>query len=292
MALFSLSTLGFVIGSELLIRFYAAPGDSYETLRHDFQRGGDTAVAFGDSRAASGILETSGFANFAGAGESLATSLGKLDAYVASGRGRHVLLQLGPQSFSFYRLSLKQSESLEDFLDPTPRVLQMLRPHFRRYLFDYWSAVLRDPKRLFAEAQKTAPSTPKTVPRVTDTPEDARRRQAMIRTQLHIPVPGYAATDDMKRMRESLKQVRDAGITLCLVTFPVSSAYRKAAGEFPIFSNIRTDFSVLADELGISYFDLWDAYEDDYFGNVDHLNQDGARRLSGDLRRVCKGEAS
>ncbi len=293
MALFIVSALGFTVGSELLIRHHVAPGNGYDALRRAFHHGDDTEVAFGDSRAVSGILENAGFTNFAGAGESLATSLGKLDAYAArggaAGRNRRVLLQLGPQHFSFYRLSLDQTDLLADFLDPGRRRLQMLRPHFRRYLFDYWAAVLRDPGRLFAETGTIAPSRPKAEPRVNEMPADARQRQAMIRTQLHIPVPGYAATADMKHLLGTLKRARDAGITLCLVTFPVSSAYRDAAGYFPIFSDIRAAYGALAEDLGIAYVDLWDAFEDDYFGNVDHLNRDGSRRLSDELRRLCKG---
>lgn len=291
MALFSLSALVFIIGSELLIHLYVAPGNGYDVIKCAFHDGDDTAVAFGDSRAASGILEASGFTNFAAAGESLETSLGKFNAYVASGRGRYVLLQLGPQHFSFYRLSLDQADLLEDFLDPEPRTLQMLRPHFRRYLFDYWATLLRDPARLFAGPQKTeaTPIEPKSMPRLRNMPVDVRQRQAMIRTQLHIPVPGFADTADMKRLQGSLVRARDAGITLCLVTFPVSTAYRDAAGDFPVFSKIRNAYGTLATDLDITYVDLWEAYGDDYFANVDHLNDDGARRLSDDLRRVCKG---
>lgn len=295
-ALFSLSTLGFVVGSELFVRLHVAPGNSYDALKRAFHSGNDMAVAFGDSRAASGILEDSGFTNFAAAGESLKTTLGKLDAYVAagaaSGRGRRVLLQLGPQHFSFYRLTLEQAELLEYFLDAEPRYLQMLRPHFRRYLFEYWAAVLRDPARLFAEPEKATSNEPTAMPRLREMSANARLRQAAIRTQLHIPVPGYAATADMKRLRGTLEWVRDAGVTLCLVTFPVSSAYRDAAAYFPIFDDIRTAYRALADDLRITYIDLWNAYEDDYFANVDHLNRDGSRRLSGDLRRVCKSGGS
>ncbi len=292
MALFSLSTLGFVIGSELLIRFHVAPGNSYDVLKRAFHSGDDMAAAFGDSRAVSGILEDSGFTNFAAAGESLKTTLGKLDAYVASGRARYVLLQLGPQHFSFYRLSLNQSDLLEDFLDAEPRSLQMLRPHFRRYLFDYWNAMLRDPARLFVGPEKTTLSEPAAIPRLLEIAADTRRRQAAIRTQLHIPAPGFAATADMKQLRGTLERTRDAGVTLCLVTFPVSSAYRDAAGQFPIFGQIRAAYGALAEKVGIAYVDLWDTYEDDYFGNVDHLNQDGSRRLSDDLRRICKSDDS
>ena len=292
MALFSLSSIGFVVGSEMLIRFYVAPGNSYDDLKRAFHSGNSIAAAFGDSQAASGILDDSGFTNFAAPGESLGTTLGKLDAYVASGRARHVLLQLGPQDFSFYRLSLDQSDLLGDFLDVEPRILQMLRPQFRRYLFEYWAAVLSDPGRLFAEPETTTSSKSEAVPRVLEMSADARRLQAMIRTQLHIPVPGYAATADMKRLRDTVKRTQDAGVMLCLVTFPVSSTYREAAGYYSVFSDIRVYFDAFARELGITYVDLWDAYEDDYFGNVDHLNRDGARRLSSDLRHACKGAGS
>jgi hypothetical protein len=288
MALFSLSTLGFIVGSELLVRFQVVPGNSYDIQKRAFHGSDNKAVAFGDSRAASGILKESGFTNFAAAGESLETTLGKLEAYVASGRARYVLLQLGPQHFSFYRLSLNQAALLEDFLDIEPRFLQMLRPQFRRYLFDYWAAILRNPSRLFSNTDKNASNEPNAIPRLRERPADARQRQAMIRTQLHIPVPGYASTADMKRLRDTLTRVRDSGVTLCLVSFPVSSTYRDAAGYYPIFDQIRADYAALSTDLGITYVDLWDAYGDDNFANVDHLNQDGAIRLSGDLRRICK----
>jgi hypothetical protein len=291
MALFGVSALGFVMGSELLIRFHVAPDNSFDAVKRAFHEGDNTAMAFGDSRAASAILDPSGFANFAAAGENLETSLGKLAAAVAKGRLRHALVQLGPQHFSFYRLSLDQAELLEDFLQTEPRTMQMLRPNFRRYLFDYWLAMLRDPGRLFA-APEASSNKPEAVPRLARMTPHAQRRQAMIRSQLHIPVPGFAATADMTRLRETLARVRDAGVSLCLVTFPVSSLYRAAAGNYPIYGEIRAAYAALANDLGVIYVDFWDAFADDNFSNVDHLNGDGARRMSGELRRACKGGAS
>jgi hypothetical protein len=286
--LFSLSILGFVAGSELLIRFLVAPGNSYDAVKHAFHSGRDTAVVFGDSRAVSGFVPGSGYANFASKGENLETTLGKLNAYIASGRRGNVLLQLDPQHFSFYRQRLAQAELLEDFLNPDSRGLQMLRPHFRRYLFEYWAAIWRDPARLFADPEEIVSDDPNPIVKLSDMPADAQRRQAMIRTQLHIPVPGYADTADMMRLRETLTRARNAGVAICIVTFPVGSAYREAADHYPVFADIRAEYGALAADAGLIYVNLWDEYEDDNFDNVDHLNSIGARRLNTDLRNACK----
>jgi hypothetical protein len=162
-------------------------------------------------------------------------------------------------------------------------MLQLLRPHYRRYLFDYWRAVIRNPRLL--QAQK--PKQKSIEINLTDMPLKAQRQQALIRTQLHIPVSGYAATDAMRRLRATVLRAHDAGIKFCFVGFPVAKAYRIAAGDFRVFAEIRTFYKAFADQIGAPYLDLWDAYDDRYFTNVDHLNDSGAQRLTREIQRRC-----
>ena len=91
----------------------------------------------------------------------------------------------------------------------------------------------------------------------------------------------------MRRLRETVKRARDAGIKFCFVGFPVGKIYRTAAKNLPAFAEIRAYYEAFADRIGAPYLDLWAAYDDRYFGNVDHLNDAGARRLTQDIRRRC-----
>ena len=84
--------------------------------------------------------------------------------------------------------------------------------------------------------------------------------------------------------------MRDAGADICLVTFPASAAYRAAAAKFPEFAKVREFYRELARDHGVTYIDLWDGYDDRKFANSDHLNADGARKLTREVRRSCFGE--
>lgn len=282
-AVFCISAVLFVAGTEALIRVYVAPRDEFNARKQAFRNGTETAAAFGDSRVVSGIAGGDGLANFADTGADLDTILGKLDAYVAMGRGRRIVLQLAPQHFALYRLNDDQKDRLEEFLEPGTPMLQFLRPHYRRYLFDYWSAVIRDPK--LPQARKPVEKGVGTT--LVDRAPETKRKQAQIRVQLHIPVAGYAATKDMNRLRAALERAQAAGANLCLVGFPVGEIYREVAGKFPVFSEIRAFYKALAGRLGAPYLDLWGAYDDRYFSNVDHLNDAGARRLTREIKRRC-----
>ena len=284
MTVFFVSAVIFVAGSEALIRVYVAPRDTFDARKNAFLNGTETSAAFGDSGVVSGLVDGDGLANFADTGAGLDTILGKLDAYVAMGRGRRIVFQLAPQHFALYRLSGGGKDELREFLDPNSGGLQFLRPHYRKYLFDYWAAVLRDPTLL-----RGAESVKKDIqPRLVDMSSDAQWRQANIRVQLHIPISGYAATKEMRRLRAALKRAQDRGVDLCLVTFPVGGTYRAVAGKFPIFAEIRAFYKNLAAGIGATHLDLWGAYDDRYFANVDHLNQDGSRRLTREIRRRCQ----
>lgn len=280
---FCVAAVVFVAGTEALIRVYVAPRDAFDTRKQAFLNGREPAAVFGDSRVVSGIDAGDGLANFADTGANLDTILGKLAAYAQQGRGRQIVLQLAPQHFALYRLNDNQKDRLQEFLDPDTAMLQLLRPHYRRYLFDYWRAVIRNPRLL--QAQK--PKQKSIEINLTDMPLKAQRQQALIRTQLHIPVSGYAATDAMRRLRATVLRAHDAGIKFCFVGFPVAKAYRIAAGDFRVFAEIRTFYKAFADQIGAPYLDLWDAYDDRYFTNVDHLNDSGAQRLTREIQRRC-----
>jgi len=284
---FFVSAVIFVAGSEALIRVYVAPRDTFDARKDAFLNGTETSAAFGDSRVVSGLVGGDGLANFADAGADLDTILGKLDAYIAMGRGRRIVLQLAPQHFALNRLNDNQQDRLQEFVDPQRGLLQFLRPHYRRYLFEYWSAVIDDPQLLWTN-KPTAQATEVTETTLLDRPLADRWRQARIRTQLHIPVAGYATTQAMTQLRATLRRAKESGLEICLIGFPVSGIYRKAAAELPLFLDIRNFYKGFARQFDMEHFDLWDAYDDRYFTNVDHLNDAGARRMTREIRRRCR----
>lgn len=285
------TVLCFVGATEAFVRWRVAPDDGFERYKQLFHTSRAPAVAFGDSHVANDIVASDYLANLGYRGDSGATMLNKLDAYLASKRPKGVVLQVDPHQFSFYRLALDQGARLDYLLDREVGALQMLRPQFRENLFAYWMAVLKNPRRLFPAKQAEA-AQPRDIVRASELPADEFQRTTAIRVQLHVPVEGVAATSVAARLNKAIGRLKRDRIALCLVTYPVSETYRAVAEKFPQFAVVREYIAGLATSKDVRYVDFWDAYDDDLFGDPDHLNRDGAMRFTQDVLDACFPEST
>ena len=277
--------------SETLVRRHVLPTDSFDQARIVFRTPGPNVAAFGDSRVNDGVMRTVDIANFAMPGDSLATVLGKLEAWLVKNPDGKAIVGVPPQQFSQARIHANQEKLLTDFLSDEDPWLHTLRPNYRRYLISYVRTVIDDPGLLLRaplDMSQTA-GTPMTF---ADLSADQRRTRAEIRSQHHTPVPGFQNSALASALRDRLQALSDAGAELCLVTMPVSKAYQAAVASEPSFAGARTLVSDIADEMGIPYADLWSDYPDDVFANADHLAPEGAIRATRDLLQSCFGMTS
>lgn len=257
------------------MRFVVAPGDSYEQYKATFRDARAPVAAFGDSHVADGLESNEDFVNLGAAGDTLFLMLAKARSYVASGRGKKIVLQYSPEQFAIYRAANQQTDVAEELLEGNERLLEFMRPHFRGYLLAYWSAALRDPARIFAAPAK-APSRAEPEAQLPSglnaLPPAEQRKAAEIRVQLHAPLPqGRTVEALLEKFSEVLREFRRQGIDTCIVEYPLSGPYRESAARVPMFDAMAKRFARLADAEKVRFVDLATAMPDSAFADPDHL---------------------
>lgn len=275
----------FALGSELLVRQAVRGENAYEAYRARFRAAAARDIAIGDSRTAANIDGASGIENLGNPADDLATVLAKLEARHRLKPLARVVLQADPHQFAAYRLFKDGDGKLEDLLGAPPP-LAFLRPHYRQYLFAYWRIALADPRR-FLDAPPPEPPAAAPPPPRPDTP--AWNELAASRVQFHVPLAGADAQPVMRRYREVVAALGRDGVAVCLVTHPVSSAYRSAAARYPSFDAARAAYDRVAHDLGVARADLWDALDDTAFGDTDHLAAHAAAGYTRTLLARCFG---
>lgn len=275
--------------SEILLRRHVVPNDSFEVAREAFRTGGTPFAVFGDSRVESGLRGSAQLANLGTRSDSLETVLGKAEAWLARNPGGQAMIALPPQQFSSQRLGADQSALLADFVSEEDAALHIFRHNYRRYLLEYVNVVLTDPEILWRDP---VPQTGAPAPQASfaDKSDSEQKAEAERRIQHHTPIPGFAESPQAQTLRTRLQILRDAGAGLCLVTMPVSSAYRAAASVEPDFAESRALFARIARDLTVPYVDLWNDYPDSLFRDPDHLHHEGAAIVTPDILRRCFGE--
>lgn len=277
----------FIAGSELIIRRIALPQDTFQPYKDRFRSALTKTAAFGDSHVADGLNSDERIVNLGYAGETLPTMLTKAEAYVKSTRATRVILQLSPEQFAIYRAERQDTDLLEELFNEREPWLQFLRPQFRPYLLAYWSALLKDPLRLIRE---TVPASEKAIA-YKDLPAADRRKAAEIRAQLHAPLPGGTVISRMfDQLADTLDRLRQRGVTICIVEYPVSKDYRDASSAISTFGELRRRFHALAKEKNLRLVDLTDALPDMAFNDPDHIAPAYRERSTALVLSRCFGE--
>jgi hypothetical protein len=274
--------------SELFVRRHVIPSDPIESARRAFHGTPAKIAAFGDSRIQSGIDPAAGIANFGVPGDSLDAALAKALAWSARQPDARIVLGIPPQQFSQQRLAQDERELVEDFISLEPPPLQIMRRIHRQFLLGYVRAVIEDPGILLRTPQPPSPRTAVDAALVfSDLAPEARRGQAARRIQHHTPVSGFENTNLARTLRGRIEELARNGTQICLVTMPVSGAYRESAEASPDFARMRGFLARVAGALGLPYLDLWSVYPDNLFRDPDHLTPAGARQVTRDIRARC-----
>ncbi len=283
--LFAGGALAFAAGSEAIIRYVVAPHDEFEVYKTLFRSAQAPVAAFGDSHVANAIESGPQIIGLGYPGETLSLMLFKIGAY--AGPARRFVVQLSPEQFAIYRADKQQEEIADDVSGRSEPWLQFMRPHFRRYLLEYWRAILMDPVRCLGTKTSVAATTAAPVS-FADLPPAEQRKAAEIRVQLHMPLPpGPTVNRLIGRFLGALDELRARGIEACVVEFPLSSVYRMAAARAPSFAALRQSVRRHLEAKGIRFVDLTDRVEDSYFGDPDHIAPRGRAIVTGLMLDEC-----
>jgi hypothetical protein len=277
--------LAFVAGSEWIVRTRVAPRDRFEQYRALFQSANAPIATFGDSHVANAIQSGSDVVNLAYSAETLPLMLFKAQTYAQSRQPKAIIFQFSPQQFALYRADSAQEGIREELSAGSTHWLQFTRPHFRRYLLGYWRAWLNE---IFSPA-KAASLGPASAPRQFPDWSDAeKRKSAEIRVQLHAPLAAGQSTDRLLvSFAGVLKDLRARKIETCIVRYPLSEAYRKAASVAPSFALLTGRIQELAEKNGARFVDLSSAFPDAMFGDPDHIARSQQAIVTKAVRDRC-----
>lgn len=238
-------------------------------------------VAVGDSHAANGLDSNEWLDNLGQASDNLDSILGKLTIRTERPGLKGVILSADPQMFAFYRLTADQGGRLRELREEHLSPLLFLRPQHRQYLASTALAIASDPAVLWRlPGTQALPKPP--------LPDSSKwDKEAVLRAQLHTPIRNIDRSPAALRYREAVKEIKKQDIEVCLVAFPLSSAYRRATNGAPTFVEARAFYLRVAIDTGARFVDATSFYPDSLFGDPDHLSPEGATQLTARLLREC-----
>jgi len=269
----------FIVGSEYIVRTIVAPKSDFDTLRERLHTTQAPYAAFADSHGARGLLDQSGFVNLSMGGDNLATILEKAQFFSKFTTTKGVIIQADPHHFATYRLNREQSALRDDLFKRKTPWLSFLRPVYRQYLLEYWQAFL-----LFSP---TVVEPTQAIVRLTDLPPAEVAKTASIRAGLQTPIASFKQTEFANLYIRTVQTLQREGIDVCLVSFPISSAYQNAVKKEPTYTTALEFYAGLAKQSRMKYFDLSSALGDEQFSDPDHLNIEGAAALTKIVLNNC-----
>ena len=270
--------------TEVMLIRHVVPFDTYTEYKQRFLSSTSTTAAFGDSHVARGLISNvRNFDNFGQPSDNLWSIISKIEHRLVRTDLTQIIIQADPQMFAPYRLKSDQGERFANLLRTDAPPLVLLQPEYRQYLMQYWKSSLSNPMLIFRD-----PAPPTTAVTAFDQkPKDEQAHEATLRVQLHTPIPDAISSDTAQTYRNLVRRLTSSGIRVCLVSFPVPTAYRKAASSVSSFSQALLFFRDTALTTNATYIDYSAAMPDSAFSDPDHLSPNAAARFTEMVLKHC-----
>ncbi|MCW8914480.1 MAG: hypothetical protein OQK24_01355 [Magnetovibrio sp.] len=285
--MFMVGAVVFVIGSEIIVRTTVVPHSTFDDITSRLHSSNKPFAGFADSRGDNGFVTHDQFENFSTAGDNLITIVEKAHFFAKRPTSKGVIIQADPHHFASYRLSRNQSLMRSELFDPEKPWLQFYRPVYRQYLLNYWKSLIlsflfpspRDAKNKISNADI----------RFSDLSVYEADKKASIRAGLQLPVNDVTKTHYAKTYTDVIQKLKETGIDVCLVSFPVSSNYLRISKETTSYQQGLEFYKTLAENVGVKYLNFTSAYDNDVFLDPDHLNITGAEMFTNNILHACFG---
>lgn len=264
------------------LRRQAPPNINEDSYRQLVLHGTAPWIAVGDSHTANGLMTNEWLDNLGQHSDNIDSMLSKLEIRARRPGLKGVILSADAQMFAFYRLTADQGARVRELLDEHPSKLLFLRPQNRQYLASTVLAIASNPSVLWRATDSNVQVENIPVP---DTPK--WEKDAILRAQLHTPVREAHTITAGQRYRKTVVEIKKQGIEVCMVTYPLSSAYRRAAEKASTFAKARAFYAAVAAETDTRYVDASSIIPDRLFGDPDHLSPQGAAELTARLQHAC-----
>jgi hypothetical protein len=274
--------------TEAIFRLGVADSHPFELYKEMYLSQSAEIVMFGDSHVANGVFTTDKVLNLGYAGNNMNAIVSKVLDYVEKSDVEYIGLQADPHLFSYYRIDNNQSEHLDSLLNDNETILYMFRPHLRKYLLDYWKSWISNPVFFLSKKNEEENSGVSiTVHSILEIDERTREKQASIRVQSHRPIDYFETSEPARQLSNTIEELLDLGKHICLISYPVSSDYRKAKKTYIQFKKAIDYYKMLSELKNIKYLNYSDRYEDSYFSDIDHLNLNGRKKFTKEVIDEC-----
>ncbi|GJL54490.1 MAG: hypothetical protein NPIRA02_16220 [Nitrospirales bacterium] len=310
-AVFSLFFL-FLISSEWLVRSKVEPNDHYAQSINVFFESDRRNVVFGDSISLYGFRGQPDFVNLALQGETLERTEIKVRGYFQAKRPGRVILGANHNVFQPEGDNgvLRVTPILEANTDPRSLsnykkiflrgnhgMWRSLRPTHTHRLLQYWKVFLLkgkfETKFQILPDGTLVPLDPEENIRYARMPETERIRRARNTVMKEIPGINLLGSKAAKIYHSMVKFLRSREADVCLVTYPMSPAFRQAAKEYPAYAAVPVFFENFAKKQKVKYVNYWDRLSDlKDFTNENHLSNLGALKIGKLVVRDCFGPSS
>ena len=244
-----------------------------------FKFGGAPIIIIGDSHAARALPSNNKMDNLAQPGDNLNTMEQKIKVRIRRGGVNAVILSADPQIFSLYRITAKQDGRLLR-LNNDDSEIKILIDEYKPYMV----GILFDTIKSYFQ-QKTVNQVIG-LGKIYSPSSDKWKIDASIRAQLHKPIGGDEI-NAYKNYENIIKSLRVQGISVCMVTFPVSSAYREESERSTEFLATKNFFLMASITYKSVYFDASSVLDDDKFSDPDHINVEYSQQFASMISRRC-----
>ena len=279
----TLSLLSVCLGSaEIYLRSQSKKIQNKNDYRQRLINGHAPWVAVGDSHVANGLLSTDWLDNLGQPSDNLESIISKLEIRMERPGLKGIILPADAQIFAFYRLTADQRTRIQELLDDSSSPLLILQTANKQYLTSLVWSLVTNPASLWLTDQEGERTDV-----LPDPKSEKWRKDAQLRVQLHTPVREIKTTLAAERYWRMVREIKMKGIKVCMVAYPLSSAYRQAIGINHNFAVVKDFYAEIAAIEKVRYVDASALIPDALFGDPDHLSDRGAIELTSRLFLEC-----
>lgn len=248
---------------------------SYEKIKKKYHDQFQTEyVLFADSRGFSGITQRDNLTNYSFPGDNLITIIRKISFFVKKNKVKGIIIQADPHQLAMYRLTKNQDQLIGDFLDKNNKILTFYRMPYRQNLMNYWAEFIKS----FFNINEIKQELKKDI---------NFKNETLIRVNTHTPIKNFKVSKHVKELKKILLDLKKNKISVCLISFPLASSYRKLIKKNKNFIDVYKFYDELSKKNAIKYFDYKSLLTDNYFSDPDHLNIKGSMELTKVVLNDC-----
>ncbi len=289
----SVVTSGLVIlfCADVFLRMQVKPNDYFQkqlllfnTLKQT-KVGTIDVIAFGDSHTSQGFWGQDNAINMGIAGESFDQTSIKLRTVVEALKPKKVLLQLSPQMFASYRFN-EGTRYYPYYYGNKPwyinpyKILMLSDPHYRERFLKYWQAFNKE-KSGRDIARFTSWGTVAVDQSMTENISEKTIEATEKRVKAHAKQTQKNMLYTEKKIRQTITYLKNQGIDVCTITYPVSPIYRQISKAYPKIQASLEQIEKISLDSNTRYFSYWDLYDNyELFRDKDHLNMKGSQLLT------------